>query len=319
MSTVPEPMPTGAAPAMPPTEPAAENEVKKRGPGRPPKRHRTPPLKHVGIVDRPANADHRMEFVYGDPIVFKSLFTYFKGLKVQNVYMRCSPTEIVFFARDSATACRVVARLPGADVHHFYCVDTFTVGFNRKFVEKTFSGIDKSFFKITMTIDVGDEEYLNIIFKDPEINKDCHSRIVISTFDADDGLFAAEHESTTAAAEAYPLRFTLPAQKLKKTINDAQSDQITFEKLDGDHPLKIVYDRANLAYVETYRDSKKIDLRAPTGRNGMFRLTARVANIKPLAIAMVSKFVQICCSPDRDMLLRSTDGALQLSTLVRRL
>ena len=99
-------------------------------------------------METPSDPENRMEFVYEDPMVFKSLFTYFKNLKARDIHIRCRPGDVTFFTRDSTRTCRIVAELPGEAMNHFYCDDEFWLGLNRDTVEKIFAGIDKSFFKI---------------------------------------------------------------------------------------------------------------------------------------------------------------------------
>ena len=60
---------------------------KRRGPGRPSTRSVPPLLERKGIVNSPKDSNNRLEFVYGDPTVFKSLFTYFKNIKAREIHL----------------------------------------------------------------------------------------------------------------------------------------------------------------------------------------------------------------------------------------
>ena len=84
-----------------------------RGPGRPPSKPPAPPLEKKGIVDSPKDSNHRLEFVYGDPTVFKLLCTYFKNIKAREIHLRCSPSGLTFFARDHSKTSRNVAAVAG--------------------------------------------------------------------------------------------------------------------------------------------------------------------------------------------------------------
>ena len=122
----------------------------KRGPGRPPKKNPPPPLRKDGIVERPMDANNRLEFVYEDPTMLKSLFAYFKNLKAREIHLRCSPTGLTFFTRDHTKTSRVVAVVAGEHVNWHYCEGTFWLAINRENVEKLFASIDKTLYKITI-------------------------------------------------------------------------------------------------------------------------------------------------------------------------
>ncbi|GFR87951.1 proliferating cell nuclear antigen-like protein [Elysia marginata] len=297
------------------TSPAAPAERSKRGPGRPPKKRPTPPLRKDGIVEIPTNVHNRLEFVYEDPSMLKSLFAYFKNLKAVDVHIRCRPAGITFFTRDGAATCRVVAELPGENMNHFYCGDTFWLGLNRENVERIFSSIDKSFFKVTILHRHDDPDNLVIIFKDAEIDKECSYRITVSTLDYDEDLFAAEALTTPAALKEPPIEFRLTAKQFKKSVTDIShySDTLTFEKL-GSHPLQFTYNRVGITYNEVYHAPETIHLRSEVGENMVFRCTVAVSNIKSLASAMVTDYVGIYCRVDGDLLFRSEVDALIMST-----
>src|SRR3989344_3449699 len=107
----------------------------KRGPGRPPSKAPPPPLDRKGIVDSPKDPNNRLEFVYSDPMVFKSLFTYFKNIKARELHLRCTPKGLTFFARDHLKISRIVAHVAGEHVNWHYCESEYWLGINRDNVE----------------------------------------------------------------------------------------------------------------------------------------------------------------------------------------
>ena len=301
---------------MPSTPSAAGAAAKpKRGPGRPPKKQPAPPLRKDGVVDSPTDANNRLEFVYEDPAMLKSLFAYFKNLKAVDVHIRCMPSAITFYTRDSAATCRVVAVLPGESMNHFYCDGTFWLGLNRENVERIFSSIDRSFFKVTLLHRHDDPDNLVIIFKDADIDKECNYRIAVSTLDHDEELFAAEKLLTAMALKEPPIEFQLTTKQFKKSVTDAShySDILTFEKI-GAHPLQFTYNRTGIVYNEVYRTPEKINLRSEVKEGAIFRCTVAISNIKSLASAMVTDHVRIYCREDGDLLFRSEIDALVMST-----
>ena len=293
----------------------------RRGPGRHPIKPRAPALDCKGVVDSPCDPQNRLECVYGDPSVFKALFTYFKNLKAREIHLRCTPTELTFFTRDHSKTSRVVAVVVGEHVNWHYCDSTFWLGINREQVEKLFASIDKTFFKITITQKHENPTALEIEFKDADIDKDCTYRVALSAYLPDEDLYEAEHALTAEALKTqFPVEFTLTAKQFKKTVIDASnySETVTIEKV-GQHPLQITYARSGMMYNEVYRTGDKIKLRSSVIAGDVFRATVKVANVKSLASSMVTDDVRILCRQDKDLVFRSAldAKALVVSTLAR--
>ena len=300
----------------PPATPSAAAQAKKRGPGRPPKKQPPPALRKDGIVETPTDAENRLELVYEDPMMFKSLFTYFKNLKARDIHIRCAPTGVTFFTRDSTRTCRVVAELPGASMNHFYCDDEFVIGLNRDHVEKLFADIDKSFYKITFIYRHDDPDNFSLLFKDPELDKECIHKVSVSNLDSDEELFAAETMTTPQALAEFPIEFVLAARQFKKTVTDAghYSETLTVEKLGKQNPLQFTYTQVGHVYNEVYRAPEKIQLRSEVAEGSIFRCSVKIANVKSLASAMVTDQVRIYCRENADILFRSEIDALVMST-----
>lgn len=277
--------------------------IKRRGPGRPPSKPPAPSLDKKGVVNLPKDVNNRLEFVYSDPSIFKSLFVYFKNIKAREIHLRCSPTGLTFFARDHSKTSRIFATIPGEYINWYYCDGTFWLGINRDNIEKIFSSIDKTFFKIVLIQSYDDINSLNIIFKDSEIEKECNYKITLSSYMEDPDLYDSEN---VLNSEDFLIEFTLTAKQFKKTINDASnySETITFEKI-SDNPLQLTYARSNITYNEVYRSSEKIALKSNVDTNSTFRATIKLNNIKSLASSMVTDEIRILCRSDEDILFRS--------------
>lgn len=293
------------------------NIVKRRGPGRPPSKPPAPSLDKKGVVNVPKDPNNRLEFVYSDPSIFKSLFVYFKNIKAREIHLRCSPEGLTFFARDHSKTSRIFATIPGEQVNWYFCDSTFWLGINRDNIEKIFSSIDKTFFKIVLIQTYDDPNSLIIIFKDSEIEKECNYKIILSSYGEDMDLYDAEN---VLKNEEFLIEFTLTAKQFKKTINDASnySETITFEKI-SDNPLQLTYAKSNIIYNEVYRAGEKISLKSNVNANTTFRATIKLNNIKSLASSMVTDEILILCRSDEDILFRSVidTKSLVVNTLTK--
>lgn len=294
-----------------------DTTMKRRGPGRPPSKPPAPSLDKKGVVNLPKDPNNRLEFVYSDPSIFKSLFVYFKNIKAREIHLRCSPDGLTFFARDHSKTSRIFATIPGEQVNWYYCEGTFWLGINRDNIEKIFSSIDKTFFKIVLIQSHDDPNSLVIIFKDSEIEKECNYKIILSSYSEDEDLYDSEN---VLKNDEFLIEFTLTAKQFKKTINDASnySETITFEKI-SDNPLQLTYAKSNIVYNEVYRAGDKIALKSNVSLNSTFRATIKLNNIKSLASSMVTDEIRILCRSDEDILFRSVidTKSLIVNTLTR--
>jgi len=295
--------------------------TKKKGPGRPSIRQIPPPIERHGVVSNPKDPNNRIEFAYSDPSVFKSLFTYFKNIKAREIHLHCHSNGLTFYTRDHSKTSRIVAEVSGSHVNWHYCSGDYWMGINRDSIEKIFSTIDKTFYKITIIQTHDDLDSLTFIFKDADIDKECHYKISLSYYPADDELYEIKNLITPESLlNNFPIEFTLTAKQFKKSISDASnfSDTITFEKI-GEHPLQLNYAKSNLIYHEIYRSSEKIHLRSSITENEIFSTTIKILNIKSLAASMVTDDVRILCREDADILFRSAldEKALVVSTITK--
>ncbi len=284
---------------------AIDDKKNRRGPGRPPIKQPIQPIEKHGIIKIPKDSNNRLEFVYSDPLVFKSIFTYFRNIKAKEIHIQCSPTGMVFYARDHGKTSRIVAKINGNGVNWYYCKSTFWLGINRDNVEKMFSSIDKTFCKISIVQSIEDVNTLTFIFKDNDLEKECNYKITLSSFSPDDDLYRAEEDSKVD----FPINFTLSAKQFKKTINDISnySDKITFEKI-GDYPLQLTYTKSNIVYNEIFRNNVKINLQSCIEKDFLFRSEIKVANIKSLATSMVTNEIKIFCKNSDFILFYSEFG-----------
>jgi hypothetical protein len=272
-------------------------------------------------VDAPRDPTNRLEVVYEDPALFKTLFAYFKNLRAREIHLRCAPRGLTFYARDHTRTSRVVAHLAGEHANWYYCEGTHWLGLNRDGVEKMFAAIDKTFYKVTVLQQHEDPNRLSFVFRDAEVDKECHYRVPLSTYPPDEELYEAEGLLAPGElAAAFPVEFVLPARLFKKTVADAAcySSTLTVEKI-GERPLQFAYAQPHMGYLESYHAPEKIRLRADLPPGATFRCTVKVANVRSLAASMVFDDVRVLCREAGDLLFQTAldTKALIVNTLTR--
>jgi hypothetical protein len=280
-----------------------------RGPGRPPSLPPVPKLSTDGIVSQPTNPIYRVEFVYGQPGVLRSLFTYLKNIKAQDVHIRFAPRGITFFARDHIEKSKVITTLDGTTANYYYCSDEFFKTLKRELVDNMFSSIDKSFYKSTILYSRLEPDVLRFVFTDPTLEKECSYRINLSSYTPDQALYAAEallEESTLNTN--FPLQFTLKACQFKKTFSEIckSSNKVMIEKI-GDGPIRLIYSIEGVVYHESYLSPSAIKMVSNIPNDIMFAATLSVENIKYLAGAMVAENIRMFCRNDGDILFKTDD------------
>nr|BBO54074.1 E301R homolog protein [Abalone asfa-like virus]BCY04612.1 hypothetical protein [Abalone asfa-like virus] len=296
--------------------------IKKRGPGRPPKvRQINDVTKNQGIVDTPFNKQNTMELIYNKPEVFKNLFIYFKNLKTKMLLIRCDKKGLTFFTQDQSGISKIIVKISGDKTTHYFCAADCWIIINRQHVEKVFSSIDKSVDEIIMTFNTDNNEYVNIIFIDKELDKECTYQINTSYQIPDPELIALEQYilSDMEIAKHFPLRWVLTSKQFKKTFNDAVSnkaEKISIEKYKG-APLKLSYTKIHqMIYSEVYKSSGKIELET-TGSPNLLVFQVKTYNLRSLAAAMITNKVSLLCRDDGDVLVESSDEDVKIYTFVK--
>ena len=254
-------------------------------------------------------------------MIFKSIFTFFKNLKTQDIFLCCDATGMRFYGWDHSKVSRVYAAIEGASVNWYYCRAPIQIGFNREYVGAIFASIDKSFYKISLTYSREDPEHFNIILRDPEIDKECSYKIATSVPEPDDKLFSVRSEVADLSLERFPIQFTLTTKQFKKTISDAgsYSDDLTIEK-PGDRFLQFSYCKIGIVnYHEVYHSHEKIKLISSVQAGQVFRCVIKLNNIRSFVSSMVTDDIRILCRAEEDILFRSIidDGTLVIYTMTR--
>jgi hypothetical protein len=300
----------------------SEDVKKKRGPGRPRINPINPRIEKKGISDTPSDEENIFELAHHDPMVFKSLFTYFKNIKAQFIYMVCEKDSLTFYARDSAKNSKLCAVINCNNLYWYFSNSTFSIGFNRFNVEPIFMSIDKNFDKISFTVKIDEPNDLNIVLKNSEFNDDTMYKIVSSDFEDDPELFSVMKNIDNMELDVYPVQFSLPSKYFKKIITDAlaYSDNIIIEKIGSTNPLQMTYTKpGSVYYHKVFRDDEKIKLKHAVTDSDKFRCIIELLYLKPFSSSIITDEIQILCRENEDILFESivVPNVLIIYTLVK--
>jgi hypothetical protein len=280
----------------------------RRKPGRPPNKPASSGVPFNGIVDSPLDANNILEFVTIYPTHFKSLFSYFKNIKSQDIRVCFRKTEITFLTKDHTRTSRIITIVNCRYVNWYYCAQDVSVWLDRENAEKLFLNIDKSYSKFTIEMHADDPGGIFFILRDPDRSKEAQYRVPVmvasETMDPMDADLANIEDQLGDEGDAamFPLQFTMTSKEFKKTVSDASSysTKITIEK-QIDAALNLKYDSDNIAYNELYLNDQTIRLICNVD---YFECTIKIANVKSLASSIVTDNVTIMCGKDEFVLLR---------------
>jgi hypothetical protein len=259
-------------------------------------------------VSAARDAKNQIEFEFSDPEVFKKLFSFFKGIKATEIYLRFTPKNLTFFTQDQKMTLRVVAHFNGSQATRYYCEGTFWMSVSNDSVKAIFASINKSFMSIRLEKSPLEEEELVITLIDPSVQKNCNYRVRTNDCASDCVKSLQQAEATIASLGNDKmdgncvLAFTLSTQLLKKTMNDSANvgDNITIEK-SGDYYLRFLVVSPQVQYEELYENSEAIKLTSMVGKNELFRCSTGTKSLCALADAVPTDDVRIMIPhPSRD-------------------
>ncbi len=289
-------------------------------PGRPPKKQSVGKSKIQGIQLTPTQLENQVEFEINDASVFKSLFTYFKNMKTEEIHMKFDPTSIMFFARDKNKISKTMAKINCNLVNLYYCQDTYYITINRASVEKVFSTIGKSTSKLSIIKSI---EYPNDIvftFEDKSIGKETTYKINTLKKDIDDDdLMRTELSVTPDELAKYPIKFTFSDKNFKKVVEDISKNfEILSIQKNGEKSLQLTASKEDIQFVEIYNSTEDINLDSQIGES-IFDAKIKISNVIPLAKSMVSESIRIICRENSDFIFASAldNTPLSIYTIIK--
>jgi len=285
-----------------------EGAAARRRPGRPPVKH-SPDVPREGIVAEAPFRSALVEARFDCPATFKSLFTFFKGMKVKMIYFDFSEAGMVVYALDASTKSRIRIWSDGAKMNRYYCKKPITVPVLRsEYMERCFSNIKTQIYVISFYIRDDDPEnltvkYVNSIYGNESKYdfKVCQGEVIPPALLDINDIIKPE-----ALLTDYPLSFELSSKEFKGTITDvAGLPYVDIEKV-GPRPMHFEYSKTNeMKYNNIWRFPEKIKLLTSVKDDEAFRCKMLIPNVKPLAISMVTDCVRIYCKAGGGILFKS--------------
>jgi hypothetical protein len=288
-----------------------------------------------GVIPRPTTEGLSLEYVHQTPDDFKRLDTVLKKHGLDDVYFRFDREQGIIAAADVSGAeetavalgstaaepkdslesvrAKVFFTIAGAKANRYFVAEPpMCWRLRRDVLEPIFHAIDKTLSRITFYAESAQPGRLVIRLDDVLLEKECTYELVLPALDMAPTaiparLFAyADRVLNASLTLNFPVRFTLAARALAKTVADAKRNTHVEELkilLAPGRPLEIQHFVVGVStYIEVYRNSAKIDLKSSVPATELFSVRGRVADLSPIASALNDN-VRVYCGTGRNGLL----------------
>jgi hypothetical protein len=268
-----------------------KTEPKKKKPGRPRKTPLREPRPRNGIVKTPKDNQNFIEFLYDKPLIFKKLWQYFKLMAVDKIQLIFRFNEIIIWSEDHHKKSKMMVRIDGLKVNHYYCSEELDLGMSCKNPELIMSTIDKTYTSILFLSKVGYMQKDIRIILNNEIEIDESHRIELI------GEYNKINDENIYLDTDYTIKFELPGRYFKKMISDirAFSDQITIRQDSLNDPLIFEYTKQDKK-IKSYhivRNNALINFVSHLKEDETFRVSFKIDYVKPISSALLSENIII--------------------------
>lgn len=293
--------------------------VKKREkPGRPPKNLPVEPKEKLGIIVKPDNDLHYMEFLYDNPLVFKKLWNFFKLMSVAKIHITFMMDCIVIYCNDHAKKNYIRVKIDCTKVNKYYCEKELDIGLLCKNPELVMNTIDKSCDTILFV------STKNNIQKNIEIsltnNLDIEENHKIELI----GEYDKNINDKQFLDDEYAIKFKLNGKYFKKMVTDIRtfSDQLSIIKDGPNDKLTFEYTKTDkkINSMNVINNSESISLIETLGPDESFRTSVKVDYIKPVANAILNDTIEIYADENKHLkFISQMDEAIQIIILTEQI
>jgi len=266
---------------------APQTQGEKRGPGRP-KNQKTSPHQTIhGIVGRPIIESDIVELVYCNPLIFKRLLQLLKYYQVSEIHMLFGHDGLQIQAIDHTKKSTTYITILGQFMNWYYCKAPVRICVSLQSIDRIFSIINKTHYKITFVLKENYRSTMYIILKETEYNSDDSYEI--------DVIFSRENLEVKLSDDDYPLKFNFKSKYFKSKILSIGniSPFFTIQKC-ADRPLQFKFDKSNqINWTNLYSDQTKLKMVNKLEPDDIFNVSVFVNHIKPIAKCSCGEEIQI--------------------------
>ena len=287
----------------------------KKSVGRPRKHQPRLPKPKNGIVTKPSEPFHVIEFLYDKPIIFKKIWQFFKLMAVDKIQINFSKDAIYMWCHDHHKKSYMRVKIDCNEVNHYYAQEELEIGLLCKNPELVMNTIDKTCNSITF-VSTNDslQKNIQIVLKNDIEFEEIHKIDLIGDYNRveDDSKFLDED---------YAIKFKLPGKYFKKIISDIRtfSDQATIRQDGMEEPLMFEFIKHDkkIKSLHMAKNSKSISLVSKIKEDETFRTSFKVDYIKPISSAVLADNIEIYADENKPLMfiIQMDNNAIEMKIL----
>jgi hypothetical protein len=285
-----------------------------RKPGRPRKKPANQPKPKSGVVSKPTDDQHYIEFLYDEPMIFKKIWQFFKLMAVTNIRMLFGADNILIYCKDHHEKSDIRVKIDCNLVNHYYCKNELDIGIFCENLKKIMSTIDRNYNSILFLSTCDNiQKNIQVILKNSLDIEEHHKIELIGEYENID-------KEKEFLDEEFAVKFELSGKYLKKVISDIKtfSDQIAI-RLDGpDDNLAFEYinNDKKIKSLHTMKNNSAIKLENTLGEDDAFRASFKIDYVRPISAAILSENVKIYADENKRLkFINQMDNAIEIIIL----
>jgi hypothetical protein len=273
----------------------------KKRPGRPKKRVVTEAIKISGVVDTPNDPEDKVEMVYQNPAMFKSIFALLKAYAAKELMMYFKKDTIDIAACDHLNSTSMLTTIDCSKLVHYYCGEETKVFIKRTEIETILHNLRKVHKRLTFILKTNYTSHIVIQTENSELdNRNIYEVELCQINEKINNVFYNEDE--------YPLNFTLPAKHFKEEINGISQLSVRFsiEKNYGE-PLSFSFENHKTKTImnSPYLNEKKIKLNSMVADDDIFAVSIKIDYIKPFANTKLGDDIELFVACDKKIMFKT--------------
>ena len=269
-----------------------------------------------GIVYEPSDQDNAIELYFAIPAVFKKLYSLYKNIGVQQIYIKFDAKEVSFIAQAFSDETIAKTSIDCTKAHRYYCQTPVELIVSREASEKVINRIDPKFFdSITFVVKKFTAEIneMIIILNNPNLDS-------VSTHKLNLTMVKDYPIVDDWSTIKYPLNFRLKRQEFKKYTSDIESiaDTLTIQKM-GKYNMKFNYSKEGgiLCVSDVFTNSAKIQMDSKLTDKEIVAATVKISEIKAISNSQIADEVIIYVDNTRKIMLKFyMDEAITTKVLI---
>lgn len=250
----------------------------KKKPGRPKKNTYINPITISGIVDKPVNPNHDIEFIYSNSGCLKKIVSLLCSYECSDVYIGFSPATNEWFAIDHMSKVFLHIDIMPANITKYYCREPIYFKITQLNLVLVFNILNKTTTEVMIILEKNSYSHLLFLIKNNDYDTTEKFEVPVSIINSS---YLLKKQDTSS----YPISFELSSKHLKERLGNVKkfkADKISFQKCGVNEPFQIICNN-EVAWSGEFNDLNKIKFKSKLADNEFFTVSLNTENLYPLS------------------------------------